>query len=304
MADAEKEYQKGLEYDRVKNFKDAEKEFRKAVTHDPTMAKAWNMLGKELQEQKKEAEALQALDKAISLSPRLVDAYFNKGFIYYKMGNFKEAMTAFENTMEYSSEILLNAQCVITFAKPQQEDYLIPLAKKFITIIPFRYEMYETLLKALEQKKDYQTAIMFGWFYFYSFENPFPLNGIVDKMYRYCMAVKDYFGAKTIVSEGLNKFPGNPEYPKYMANIDQATQTEGLVLGNIDLKSSELNAWRIDVLDWGTQLIPTQVESWKKIEYYATLIGDQNKVKIAQTKRQDAERLLYQLQNKNGRRIN
>lgn len=98
----------------LRRFRSSTQEFRKAVQQEPTPDR-WYYLGSSLYKEKKLEEALQAFQKAVSLSPQHAAAHYSLGVVLEKLGRAKEAYTAMERAL------LLN---------PHQKTLIVPSKKK------------------------------------------------------------------------------------------------------------------------------------------------------------------------------
>jgi Flp pilus assembly protein TadD len=76
-----------------KKFADAEKKFRKALSERERFAEAHNNLAYVLRKQGDAHydEALKHYNRAISINPRLAEAYMYRGVLYVQMGNMNAA---------------------------------------------------------------------------------------------------------------------------------------------------------------------------------------------------------------------
>lgn len=75
---------------------DALAAFRKAVSIDPKLAEAYYQAGETLARQDKDQEAIPEYQKAIELKPSYFDAWLGLGSAYFGMNNYPEAVRAFK----------------------------------------------------------------------------------------------------------------------------------------------------------------------------------------------------------------
>lgn len=87
-----------LNVDKAHN--DAEAVLRRAVELAPDFAVAWSTLAVSLKEQSKYAEAVDCMEKAISLDPMNPEWHHNLGNIYLTSGNEEKALGAFRETLK------------------------------------------------------------------------------------------------------------------------------------------------------------------------------------------------------------
>ena len=94
------------------NFVEAEKQFKALTKLDSGDGFAWQGLGLSLLSQARPDDAMDALDKAVSLDPKLWKAQNGRGIILNRQGKPDQALTAFENAMKYqrNSAALYNNQ--------------------------------------------------------------------------------------------------------------------------------------------------------------------------------------------------
>lgn len=87
---AKTDFENGVQAARVKNWTEAEVFFRSSIEKAPLDAHAFYNLGTSLAAQRKDAEAIWALEKALKLDPTLKSARTNLQFCYTRLG-FPEA---------------------------------------------------------------------------------------------------------------------------------------------------------------------------------------------------------------------
>jgi tetratricopeptide (TPR) repeat protein len=85
---------KGLELFHLGKYKEAIEALDKAISINPNNTVVWNNKGLALDNLFKYKEAIEALDKAISINPNNVDAWYNKGLTLIHLGKYKEAIKA------------------------------------------------------------------------------------------------------------------------------------------------------------------------------------------------------------------
>ncbi len=94
------------------NFVEAEKQFAALTKMDSGDGFAWQGLGLSLLSQARPDDAMDALDKAVSLDPKLWKAQNGRGIILNRQGKSAQALTAFEQALKYqrNSAALYNNQ--------------------------------------------------------------------------------------------------------------------------------------------------------------------------------------------------
>lgn len=99
---AEAHYNRGYEYDALREFDKAMADYREAIRLDPEAKLAHNNLGLMLYEKGGRApnrEAHAAYSRAIEIDPELSQAYFNRGVVRFKLGDYSGAVADFEKTL-------------------------------------------------------------------------------------------------------------------------------------------------------------------------------------------------------------
>lgn len=85
---------------------EAYRRFREVVDADPRNAVAYSNIGYLLLKKYERAEdALQAVDRAIELAPRLAEARCNRGMVLQSQGRFEEALAEYERALELCPEM-------------------------------------------------------------------------------------------------------------------------------------------------------------------------------------------------------
>ena len=98
-------YKRGIVLERVKAFKKSEADFLKALELQPDQPLVLNYLGYSWVEQNRNLKKAQAMiRKAVSLRPN--DGYIidSLGWVYYKIGNYDDAVTELERAVQYRPE--------------------------------------------------------------------------------------------------------------------------------------------------------------------------------------------------------
>jgi tetratricopeptide (TPR) repeat protein len=80
---------------RLDRLPEAEPLLRAAVVKDPNIAYAWNNLGRCFNERKAWGEAIEAINKALSLEPNQLEALFNRGRALFELKRFQESRDDF-----------------------------------------------------------------------------------------------------------------------------------------------------------------------------------------------------------------
>ncbi len=86
---------KGEALARLDRFTEAEPLLRSALAKDPTIAYAWNNLGRCLNETKAWAEACAAFDKALALEPNQLEALYNRGRAQFELKHYQASRDDF-----------------------------------------------------------------------------------------------------------------------------------------------------------------------------------------------------------------
>lgn len=85
-----------------KNYETAASEFGRLIRLQPTFAEAHNNRGICLQEQRRNAEAIESFTTAISLNPDLAQSYSNRGAIFMRQQQFSLAIADFRESIRLS----------------------------------------------------------------------------------------------------------------------------------------------------------------------------------------------------------
>lgn len=83
---------KGEALARQERYEEAEPLLRQAVKGDPNQAMAWNNLGRCLNASHAWAEAVTALDEAISINPNEWEARYNRGLAQFQLGHYGDSL--------------------------------------------------------------------------------------------------------------------------------------------------------------------------------------------------------------------
>jgi tetratricopeptide (TPR) repeat protein len=94
----------GLAYVREKQFVEAEKMFREVTQRFPDSSNAYLGLGRALQEQGKNKEALPQLEKSLNLDAS-ASAFYRLGKVLQALGEKGKAVTAFEKSLSFTPEL-------------------------------------------------------------------------------------------------------------------------------------------------------------------------------------------------------
>jgi len=94
---------------RLGRYPEAEPILRAALAKDPTIAHAWNNLGRCLNERKAWTEAATALDRALALEPNQLEALFNRGRCRFELKRYKESRDDFRAALSLQPDNLLLA---------------------------------------------------------------------------------------------------------------------------------------------------------------------------------------------------
>lgn len=89
---AKHEYAKAIESYEKKKYPDAEKHLAKALEFYPQYATAWDLRGKEQQQQHQEDEAIKSYQAAIAADDKLVGPYIRLAALYSVKGNWAEVL--------------------------------------------------------------------------------------------------------------------------------------------------------------------------------------------------------------------
>jgi len=85
-----------------KEYKTAEKDARRAIALDKSHAYAYNILGRALMAQGRDADALASFQQATKLAPEFAAAHSNLGAAYFFSGNMGAARQAFDQAIQLS----------------------------------------------------------------------------------------------------------------------------------------------------------------------------------------------------------
>lgn len=146
---AEEALQKGNDSFAKKEYTQAEASLQQAVSLNPKLVAAYNLLGDTYAEQDKKKEAIAAYTKAVALKRDDPDTYDDLGTLYLDTGKFADAVTAF------GEEIKL---------KPNDVDANNKLAEAYIRLKRWG-EAIETYKKLAELKPDAEIYFKIGQAY-------------------------------------------------------------------------------------------------------------------------------------------
>lgn len=117
---------KGEALARLDRLGEAEPILRVALAKDPSIASAWNNLGRCLNEKQAWTEANEALDHALTLEPNQVEALFNRGRARFELKRYADSRDDFRAALA-----LQPGDPVLTENLKQAERYAaLPAAKK------------------------------------------------------------------------------------------------------------------------------------------------------------------------------
>ncbi|HKW99492.1 MAG TPA: tetratricopeptide repeat protein [Bryobacteraceae bacterium] len=89
---------------RLEQFKDAEKALRESLKYDPHLAIAHYHLGRALEGDGRDAEAIEEYRAAVASKPRAVEALYSLGLLYRRHGRTAEADAAFSEYRKLKAE--------------------------------------------------------------------------------------------------------------------------------------------------------------------------------------------------------
>jgi len=93
---------KGEALARMDRLAEAEPFLRAAVEKDPTLAYAWNNLGRCLNEKKAWADACAAFDRALALEPNQLEALYNRGRAQFELKRYQASRDDFRAALALS----------------------------------------------------------------------------------------------------------------------------------------------------------------------------------------------------------
>lgn len=117
---------KGEALARLERFPEAEPILQAAVQADPSLAMAWNNLGRCLNERKDWTDALDALNHALALDPKEFEAQFNRGRCLFELKRYADSANDFRAALAQRpddpvlAEDLRQAQRYADVAKPRK----------------------------------------------------------------------------------------------------------------------------------------------------------------------------------------
>ncbi|GAB3203324.1 tetratricopeptide (TPR) repeat protein [Pontibacter aydingkolensis] len=106
----------------------------KSFDQKNSLAELYNIAGRCKYEMKLTKDALKDLDKSLSFNKRYSAAYYNRGVVYYSIGDYKKAIKDFSSNLVHGTK--------------KSKDYFV------------RAQSYQMLNKHSEAISDYQTAIL------------------------------------------------------------------------------------------------------------------------------------------------
>jgi tetratricopeptide (TPR) repeat protein len=117
--------ERGMIYQRQKDYRRACVEVKEAVKLDPTSFMAWNVLGLCIMSQGDIMEGIAGYKKALELKPDLKDAWLNMAQAYKEAGNSEESEKAFAKllALDDPANPNLNAMRVISQMRQQKGDH-------------------------------------------------------------------------------------------------------------------------------------------------------------------------------------
>ncbi|MBP1771560.1 MAG: Tetratricopeptide 2 [Holophagaceae bacterium] len=101
---------KGEALARLERFSEAEPVLKAALAKDPTIAYAWNNLGRCLNERKAWGEAAAALDQALALDPGQLEALFNRGRARFELKQYVGSRDDFRAALALEPDNLVLAE--------------------------------------------------------------------------------------------------------------------------------------------------------------------------------------------------
>jgi tetratricopeptide (TPR) repeat protein len=154
----------GNAYMAQRKFGNAQFAFERAVALNPTDAEAYNNLGEALGELKQFPRAIEALNKALVLDPKLLKAKYNQAVSYDRMGNFRYSEFVFRSLIKSNPGYSLSYDgLAVTLSKAGRAKEAIPFHEKAIALdareasyyfnCAISYLMLGNTAKALEQQQ-------------------------------------------------------------------------------------------------------------------------------------------------------
>jgi superkiller protein 3 len=154
----------GNAYMAQRKFGNAEVAFERAVALNPTDAEAYNNLGEALGELKQFPRAIEALNRALVLDPKLLKAKYNQAVSYDRMGNFRYSEFVFRSLIRSNPNYSLSYDgLAVTLSKAGRAKEAIPFHEKAIALdsreasyyfnCAISYLMLGNTAKAFEQQQ-------------------------------------------------------------------------------------------------------------------------------------------------------
>ncbi len=132
-----------------KEYHKAEKECLKMIKLDKLNAKYHTILSYALYGQHKIDEALNSIDKSISLDPKIIKNYSHKGMMLYKKNNFNEAIEVFEHSLQKNNNnAKVLTQIGLCYKRLGKKDLAEQYFKKALTVDP-KYKNAQSAISGL-----------------------------------------------------------------------------------------------------------------------------------------------------------
>lgn len=91
---------RGMIFYEIENYELAYSDLHRSLLLDNRNPVTWMLRGMILKEQGKYADAAHDLKIAINVNPKLANAHFNLGLVFYAMHDFKQSVTAYDNAIQ------------------------------------------------------------------------------------------------------------------------------------------------------------------------------------------------------------
>jgi tetratricopeptide (TPR) repeat protein len=91
---------KGLAYDKLKQYDQSIENYNKAIQLDPRYASAYNNRGMSYHSLKKYQQAIEDYNKALSLQPDFAYVYSNRGSAYFMLGQYENAIEDYDKAIQ------------------------------------------------------------------------------------------------------------------------------------------------------------------------------------------------------------
>ncbi|KAA6463178.1 tetratricopeptide repeat protein [Acidobacteria bacterium AB60] len=139
------------DYVMLNDLSDADKWFSQVVRESPNDADAWYLLGRTKYNENEFAAAIAALEHALTLHPKLVEAENNIGLAWKELNDKDKARSAFATAIAWQGDAPLDAQPFLNLgtlcAESQENEKALPLLLRAQSLAPGNPSVHEELGK-------------------------------------------------------------------------------------------------------------------------------------------------------------